>query len=47
MSGNDCSFYWEDGRSYVGSYKDNMKHGSGEFKWSDGRTYRGEWVNGK
>lgn len=31
-------FTWLDGRKYEGEYKDDKKHGYGEFKWPDGRV---------
>ena len=33
-------FTWNDGRSYVGQYKINLKEGEGEFTWPDGRSSR-------
>ena len=46
MHGNG-TFYWPDGRKYVGDYYEDKKRGYGEFTWPDGRCYRGEWLNGK
>lgn len=40
-------FTWNDGRSYVGQYKINLKEGEGEFTWPDGRSYKGQWVAGR
>jgi L1 cell adhesion molecule like protein len=40
-------FTWEDGRSYVGEYKNDKKEGIGMFTWPDGRIYNGQWKNGK
>merc|ERR1712176_51556 len=34
-------------QTYEGSYKDDLKHGSGKFVWADGRIYDGEWVRGE
>ena len=36
-------FTWPDGRKYVGEYKNDKKHGYGEFFWYDGREYKGYW----
>lgn len=41
------TFVWQDGRKYIGEYKDDVKTGYGEFFWPDGRSYKGNWVNGK
>ena len=46
MSG-EGKFTWLDGRSYVGTYKNDKKHGYGHFVWQDGREYEGGWLNGK
>jgi hypothetical protein len=40
-------FTWPDGRKYIGSYLNDVKHGPGEFFWSDGRKFIGVWENGK
>lgn len=40
-------FTWNDGRKYIGDYKDDKKHGYGQFEWPDGRKYKGYWENGK
>lgn len=32
-------FFWLDGKSYKGGYKNDRKDGWGEFKWPDGRSY--------
>ena len=34
-----------DGASYVGNYKDGMKHGYGIYHWPDGSVYHGDWVH--
>jgi hypothetical protein len=37
---------WEkSGGVYKGEWKDNIRHGSGEYTWSDGERYTGEWNN--
>jgi hypothetical protein len=35
----------ETGSRYVGEWKDNMRHGNGEFYWDDGESYKGNYVN--
>ena len=40
-------YTWSDGRSYLGEYKDDKKHGYGIYKWNDGRLYLGNWMRGK
>lgn len=42
----DCK-EWEDGSSYIGSWKDNEMHGEGKYNWPDGSNYEGEWVENK
>jgi hypothetical protein len=34
-------YSWQDGRKYVGEYRDDKKHGYGSYSWSDGRLYEG------
>jgi hypothetical protein len=46
MSG-EGKYIWGDGRIYIGSYKNDKKHGFGKYKWADGRNYIGYWENGK
>lgn len=41
------TFSWDDGRKYVGDYKNDLKHGQGTFSWPDGSCYKGQWVEGK
>ena len=31
----------------MGEYKDDKKHGYGEFFWPDGRAYKGNWMEGR
>lgn len=40
------TFEWDDGRKYMGEYKQGLKHGYGEFFWPDGRVYKGLWNRG-
>ena len=40
-------FYWTDGRTYTGEYKQDKKHGDGVFEWPDGKKYYGKWDNGR
>jgi len=46
MSG-EGKYIWGDGRIYIGSYKNDKKHGYGKYLWADGRKYLGFWENGK
>ena len=29
--------------SYIGQYKNGLKHGYGEYKWGEEKTYKGNW----
>ena len=40
-------YHWSDGRSYVGEYMDDKKHGYGTYSWQDARKYQGYWNMGK
>ena len=40
----DGTYVWNDGRKYVGTWKDNMMHGQGVFSWEDGRVYEGAYI---
>ena len=40
MNGKGHLIY-EDGRNYVGQFKDDLKHGFGVYSWFDGRRYQG------
>ena len=40
-------FRWADGRSYNGSYKNDIKHGQGTMIWPDGKRFTGQWKEGK
>jgi len=46
MSG-EGKYIWGDGRIYIGSYKNDKKHGFGKYSWANGRKYIGFWENGK
>ena len=37
----------ESGNSYVGTYKDNIRYGYGEFTWYNGETFKGMFVDDK
>ena len=37
---------WQDGRYYIGDYKDGVKHGKGEFHYPDGAYYIGDFKDG-
>ena len=41
------TFKFEDGRTYCGSYKNDLKNGHGIFTWPNGKEYDGYWQNGK
>ena len=36
---------WDDGRSYVGEYKDGKRHGQGTMIFPEGAKYVGQWEN--
>ncbi len=38
---------WPDGKSYLGQFWDDKRHGLGKLTYLDGRSYDGPWVNGK
>jgi hypothetical protein len=40
-------FYWKEGYSYYGEYKNDLKHGKGEMKWDPYKRHRGNWAFGK
>jgi len=33
--------------TYVGNWKDNLRHGQGTYKWTNGDVYKGIWENDK
>lgn len=35
----------QDSNKYVGEYKDDMKHGKGEFTWASGGNYKGDYID--
>ena len=40
-------YSWPNGRKYRGEFKNNLKHGHGEYTQADGKKYIGAWVNDK
>lgn len=40
-------YYWPDGRSFYGQFRDDKKEGFGVYHWQDGRRYEGWWYKGK
>ena len=38
---------WPDGKKYEGDFKDDKRHGTGEFLWKDRTEYIGPWIKGK
>ena len=36
-------YHWQDGRKYIGQWKDNERYGRGEFIWSTGIRFIGEY----
>ena len=41
------TYAWEDGRKYVGEYKDNKRHGQGTYTYANGDKYVGNYQDGK
>lgn len=37
----------DNGETYKGDWKDNQKHGEGEYSWPNGNLYKGKYVSGK
>lgn len=33
--------------TYSGTWKDNLRHGTGSYKWTNGDVYKGTWENDK
>ncbi|MDA9822659.1 trypsin-like peptidase domain-containing protein [Paracoccaceae bacterium] len=46
-SGHNCvgSFIFDNGKKYVGEFKDSKMHGQGTFIWAEGDKYVGEFKN--
>ncbi len=40
------TFLFPNGNRYVGEYKGNQMHGTGEFHWTNGNKYKGDFKNG-
>ena len=38
-------YTWENGKQYIGDWKQNKMDGFGIFKWIDGKRYEGEFKN--
>lgn len=38
---------WTTGSVYRGDWRNNLRHGQGNFQWADGEKYIGAYVNGK
>ena len=38
---------YEDGRTFVGTYVSDFKHGEGIYTWPCGKILEGKWINGK
>ena len=49
LSFHNCfgTYTWENGKKYVGEWKDNKWHGQGTAAFPDGEKYVGEWQNNK
>lgn len=43
MKNGHGEFYWEDGSTYKGDFKNNNIEGKGTYKWADGKMFVGEW----
>jgi len=41
------AFYYTDGASYVGEYRNGKENGQGKYTGSDKQTYEGQWLDGK
>lgn len=39
-------FFWKDGRSYKGEYKDDKKHNFGIYYGNENKMYQGFWEGG-
>ena len=40
-------YTWEDGRKYIGEWKNNKKHGQGKIISNDGKQMEGIWQDDK
>ena len=40
------TFYWPDGRRYIGFWKEGKQHGRGTYINQEGEEKIGEWKNG-
>ena len=41
------TYLWNDGRKYIGEWKNNDMSGNGVYSWPDGRKYEGEYFEDK
>jgi hypothetical protein len=41
------TFYWPDGRKYIGEWKNGKQDGRGTFLAQNGQQREGEWSQGK
>ena len=39
--------FYDNGNYYIGGYRQNKKHGKGEYEWEDGDRQIAYWVDGK
>ena len=39
-------YKWSDGKSYIGEYHNDRKHGYGIYKWG-AKLYMGQWKRGQ
>ena len=47
MTWTACTYNYDNGDSYKGSWKDGNQHGQGTYTWSDDSIYNGEWKDNK
>ena len=40
-------FFWPNGNSYEGDFKNDFRDGLGVYKLKNGERHEGEWKNGK
>jgi hypothetical protein len=45
---NNCygEYYWDNGDSYKGEWKNNKRHGTGTYVYKSGTKFSGEWKDG-